>query len=373
MTTFQSFSDDFLSNEEDARTVEDAIKAAIKAVMCVLCNINENKIRQYKMMVAERDKENERLRMLVKSAENELISLRRYRRTVGQNGPTDSAYGLDSEISVGGNGKQGLCAKAELRDAEEDAHGQPQSVWNNSTSSCVEHQGLGTATDASQVDFREDIFDQPQREWPDGCPLKSDGETRQSAVVPGPIPVKQESPDYETVHIKWEVCDRSTRRNSNALPTCESTAASVLPRDRTPHDVESQTSNFSPSRTGKSGSLVATARQKRNLANREKVQRYRARIRADPERYRRYREMDRRRYHMRKKSIKDLPEHCQKLKRAAWRQAARRHRARKKSSPPIGPHADLQLDVNRPLDLGEILQSWDPTACSDQGNLVQLG
>ncbi|XP_026780713.3 uncharacterized protein LOC113533074 isoform X3 [Pangasianodon hypophthalmus] len=61
------------------------------------------------------------------------------------------------------------------------------------------------------------------------------------------------------------------------------------------------------------------------LKSRECVRRYRERIRADPEKYHAWKEKER----LRRKRIQDLPEPMQTLQRKAWREATRRHRARK--------------------------------------------
>ncbi|KAG5842774.1 hypothetical protein ANANG_G00181310 [Anguilla anguilla] len=393
MTTHESCMDSFLSDEEDARAIEDAIKAAIKAVMYVLCNINNNKIRAYEMMVAQRDRENERLRMQMKSAEMELISLRRYRRTMGQGGLVDSVCSLDSGISSEENSKQDLCAKSGSCDAEEDMRGQP--LWSKEfatecTGPCAsaadqaEREGWGTTVDPSLVAFGEGLRCRSRGEWTNGGPLKSDGDSgHPAAAAEGPVPVKEEPPDFETVCVKWEVCDRGVPVGGGARPAPKNGTASTWSRDGAPPCGERQNHSCGfpglpgerttlPPACQKSACSVWPDLEMKRMSNREKLQRYRARIRADPDKYRVYREMDRRRYQMRKKSIKDLPEHCQKLKREAWREAARRHRARKKSCPPIGPHVDLALNVEVPLDPTEILQSWDPTICTGQGNQVPL-
>ncbi|XP_061111603.1 uncharacterized protein LOC133137374 [Conger conger] len=373
--TQKSCIDSFLSNEEDARAIEDAIKAAIKTVMYVLRNINDNKIREYKMMVAQRDRENERLRMQMKSAERELISLRRHRLTVGQGGLVDSTCSLDSGISSEENSKQGLCAKPGSCDAEVDLHGQP--VWNKefaspcaSATGQAEHPGWGGTVDDSLVGFSDGFRCQSQGEWTNGNALKSESDARQPVATSAnpassPLPVKEEPPDFETACIKWEVCDNSIREDGGGGGTRpmpqSAAAASTWPRDGAPPADESRNYSFGFPVPPRARTVLPAPCQTKRMSNREKLQRYRARIRADPEKYRAYRETDRRRYQMRKKSIKDLPEHSQQLKREAWREAARRHRARKKSCPLIGPHGNLALNTELLLDPTEILQSWDPT------------
>ncbi|XP_046733547.1 uncharacterized protein LOC124403814 [Silurus meridionalis] len=79
--------------------------------------------------------------------------------------------------------------------------------------------------------------------------------------------------------------------------------------------------------------------------SRECVRRYRERIRADPEKYLAWKEKERSRSFRRRKRIQDLPEPMQKLQREAWREATRRHRARKMEQATSAP-----TDTNRTLN-----------------------
>ncbi|KAI4891391.1 hypothetical protein NFI96_024976 [Prochilodus magdalenae] len=74
---------------------------------------------------------------------------------------------------------------------------------------------------------------------------------------------------------------------------------------------------------------VLTIEEQGRLNSNERVRQYRARIRADPERYLILKEKERLRYLKRRKTIADLSEPMKNMKRKAWREAARRHRARK--------------------------------------------
>lgn len=94
MTTCHAYS--YFSNEEDLRQVEDAVKEAITAVITVFCKLNNNRMREYEMKVAERDKENSALKMQLERAEDELMALRQLR--VSQEHGID---GTDSDIDSG--------------------------------------------------------------------------------------------------------------------------------------------------------------------------------------------------------------------------------------------------------------------------------
>ncbi|KAG7457928.1 hypothetical protein MATL_G00232440 [Megalops atlanticus] len=337
MNTNQICIDSFLSNEDDVRAIEAAIKTAVKAVMYVLCNINANRVREYKMLLSQKDKENERLRMQVDSAEKELMSLRRYKHSVEHGRDVHVTCGHDSGFSSEENSKHSVCTKPGLPDGDEDMHS--ETVWNRDfTSACtrvsdgVEHQQRAKATDTSLIKVNEDFHSQGSRQRAASCTLKPSGDVRQSAV----FPVKEEPSDFETVCVKLELCDQTVGELDGTHPGLPTNTEITWPRVGAGSVVPNH--SFGMSVQPEERTMLSAACQKSRLSNKDRLLLYRARIRADPEKYQAYREMDRRRYQMRKKSIKDLPEHCQKLKREAWREASRRHRARKKSCLQTGPH-----------------------------------
>ncbi|KAI1901444.1 hypothetical protein AGOR_G00034500 [Albula goreensis] len=228
----------------------------------------------------------------------------------------------------------------------------------------VEHQSWEAAVNVSLVPFGEGLHHQSHGERATSSPLKLNSDTRLPPVAEGNtsstyLQLKEEPPDYDIICVKREVCDQSVGGEGGPPLMPAGPAALALLSERAPPSVGSKNHSFGVLiQPGESTVPSETCRTSR-MSNREKLQRYRARIRADPEKYRAYREMDRRRYQMRKKSIKDLPEQCQKLKREAWREASRRHRARKKICPPAGPQINLMaLTTEAPLDSMRILQSW---------------
>ncbi|KAI5611907.1 hypothetical protein C0J50_0575 [Silurus asotus] len=69
--------------------------------------------------------------------------------------------------------------------------------------------------------------------------------------------------------------------------------------------------------------------ERRRLTRYENVRRYRERIRADPVKYLAWKQKNHLRYLQNRKTINELPEPMKKLQRKAWREATRRHRAKK--------------------------------------------
>lgn len=64
--------------DEDAVVVENAVKLAIDSVLNVLYGVNSAKAREYQRMVADRDKEIQRLESRLTELEHELQALRRH-------------------------------------------------------------------------------------------------------------------------------------------------------------------------------------------------------------------------------------------------------------------------------------------------------
>ncbi|XP_048117714.1 uncharacterized protein LOC125306410 isoform X2 [Alosa alosa] len=123
--------------------------------------------------------------------------------------------------------------------------------------------------------------------------------------------VKEEPPNTDTVYIKFEV------KEENVCTDQEGSSTSCV-LEREPQE-KSRITHFRDER----------------IDDRERQRRYRERIRSDPEKLQAYLEKDRRRYQKKRKLIRELPEQIQKQKRAMWREAARRCRARKKNTPHV--------------------------------------
>ncbi|KAG7469582.1 hypothetical protein MATL_G00130380 [Megalops atlanticus] len=345
----------FFSNE-DVRAIEESVRAAIKLVLKVFCTINNTRVQEYHRKMSE-DKENEVLRIRMERAERELITLRRFRRSFEQCGANvtidpngDGNFGHDSGLSSEDNGKHCLCVSPEVDDEHKDVLS--QCMWK--TEFVRSYEGMDSSAHAQDREatkcglegFTESDLNPQEaskravspvllQDQPTGQPETG---RRLSASPVTPLEVKEEPPDFDTVYIKWEVSEESVRREGGCPMSkyvlgkeCE-----VYPRPSpfTPlsqhRAVGTQNSIFWPSEQSEERLNNSASYLQKRLSNRERQQRYRDRIRADPERQRAFRERDRSRYQRRRKPICDLPEHTQKLKREAWREAARRHRARKK-------------------------------------------
>ncbi|XP_062394767.1 uncharacterized protein LOC134082795 isoform X1 [Sardina pilchardus] len=150
--------------------------------------------------------------------------------------------------------------------------------------------------------------------------------------------VKEEPPNTDTVYIKFEVKEENACTDQEgSSPSC------VLERET------QEKSRFTHFRDGALGTrsrlsyrgarltedrrLSSVSRVKKRIDDRERQRRYRERIHSDPEKLQAYLEKDRRRYLKKRKSICELPEQIQRQKRAMWREAARRCRARKRNTP----------------------------------------
>ncbi|XP_036395644.1 uncharacterized protein LOC118785181 [Megalops cyprinoides] len=357
MDTLQSSHTCSFFSNEDVRAIEDAVRAAIKVVLKVFCTINNNKVQGYHKKMAAKDKENEVLRIRMERAERELITLRRFRRSVEQCGANvtmdsngDGSFGHDSGLSSEDNGKQRLCVSPEVDDEHKDVLS--QCMWKTEFVRSYEGMDSGVhaqdreATECGVEGFTEsDLNPQEPSERAVSPVLLQDQPTGQpetgrklSASPVTPLEVKEEPLDLDTVYIKWEVSEESIGREGGCpMSKCVlGKECEVYPRPSpfiplSQHRaVGTQNSIFWPSEQSEERLNNSASYLQKRLSNRERQQRYRDRIRADPERQRVFRERDRSRYQKRRKLICDLPEHTQKLKREAWREAARRHRARKK-------------------------------------------
>ncbi|TMS10684.1 hypothetical protein E3U43_019677 [Larimichthys crocea] len=89
--------------DEEAAVVENAIRLAIDSVINVLCGVNSAKTHEHRRMVADRDKEIQRLECRLKEIEHELQVLRRHGCTCGSQPATcDPHSGEQSGFEPGG-------------------------------------------------------------------------------------------------------------------------------------------------------------------------------------------------------------------------------------------------------------------------------
>ncbi|XP_062841819.1 uncharacterized protein LOC134301163 isoform X2 [Trichomycterus rosablanca] len=159
-------------------------------------------------------------------------------------------------------------------------------------------------------------------------------------------PELKEEPLYEsTLCVKTEVVDENCTVHCDPPPT-----------EHVDHihlhtvDIQRREALNSFSQALQQDSTLSTT-EKRRLSTNERVKQYREKIRADPEKYLAWKEKDR----LRKKSIQDLSEPMKKLRRKAWREAARRHRARKQTQTALTdqhivhiPHSQLASTLFTP-------------------------
>ncbi|KAJ8354584.1 hypothetical protein SKAU_G00221510 [Synaphobranchus kaupii] len=336
----------FLSNEDDARAIEDAIRGAVKVVLDVFWTINHNKVQEYQRKVAEKDRENDILRIRMECAERELVTLRQFKHSAEQcgdslNSDTDGTHGLVSCLSTE-HRNQRVCVVPVLQGDEKEMLS--DCAWKRESMSPYEGRYSGAHPQEKEATACSwgsppvmDLNHQPPIAGTTS-PITFEGQ-------PGGQPrsgrtftitkVKEEPPDFRNVHIKWEMSEESVGRvECQSYPRLHPFAPLSQYRGGDSLAVGTQViSSGLPEQPGDRVTASASCQTSiQRLLNRERQQKYRERIRADPERQRVYREKDRNRYHNRRKLICDLPEHSQKLKREAWREAARRHRARKKNS-----------------------------------------
>ncbi|KAI1886057.1 hypothetical protein AGOR_G00210110 [Albula goreensis] len=345
MTTLESNPVYYLfTNEDDTRAIEDAVRSAIKVVLKVFCTINSNKVKEYQRRATETDKENEMLKIRVESMERELKTLRRFKVSVEQNYCTlnpdsDDPQRQDSGVSPGNNGKQQHIFHDAAKEVLSDCLLKTKNVGPyEGTYSCehpLETEGTTCSWRSSAVVYLNDQVPTERAT----SPMTSEGqpENRRASVASPTVQVKEEPPSFEDICIKWELSEETVKEESEAYLRPPSCSPLFQCRGGDYAAVGAQGINFGLLDQPRQRLTASESCLRKRLSNRERQQKYRERIRADPERQQAYREKDRSRYHKRRKLIRDLPEHCQKLKREAWREAARRHRARKKYSLPQCP------------------------------------
>nr|XP_023657032.1 uncharacterized protein LOC111838373 isoform X2 [Paramormyrops kingsleyae] len=316
MTTCHAYS--YFSNEEDLRQVEDAVKEAITAVITVFCKLNNNRMREYEMKVAERDKENSALKMQLERAEDELMALRQLRMSREYDiDDTDSDSDIDSDPQAACYSRFGSPAEGEGRQR---ARGRSKRARGAGDPPCErplkrefadpceralarrDTRTEDAATHSPNLSVTEDVEQQELRN--DVC----EEQERSPRLFTGPehLRIKEEPVDFDTVFIKWEVSEEHVRREEEALGKEHEAHAgptACVPL-ASPCVVGVQEVTFAQSAV--SGEMTSVAQQRR-LSNRERQQRYREKIRADPERQRAYREKDRCRWKIHTANLRSYP------------------------------------------------------------------
>ncbi|KAL4646781.1 hypothetical protein GN956_G9540 [Arapaima gigas] len=330
-------------DEQDVHRIEDAVRAAIAAVLQVFCAVSTARIQECGRKAAEAQRENSRLRLQLETAERELLRLRRLAGPLEAAGAAGGAGdGVDGDPQGGRSLPSSPRPKLRVHLKE------PLLVpaWKTDLNgSCEKILVSPPARDDDshipEVSFTT-VFDQqsygkkPTSISPFEVPVELERSPRAPANTGNQPHMKEEPPDFETVYVKCEVSKEQVReeqggpllRKKEELHISPIPFNTSLPLGDGPQGAASNASVVPSTLASLARNFVISER----LSNRERQKRYREKIRADPERQRIYRERDRCRYQKRRKLICELSEQSQKLRRQAWREAARRHRARKKSS-----------------------------------------
>ncbi|KAL7840160.1 hypothetical protein AOLI_G00254830 [Acnodon oligacanthus] len=271
----------------EAAEVEAAVRAAVASIMRVFVELSERRARSCQLKLAEVERENLQLRLRLRAAERQLHS-----------GQRAASSGGSCEISAG-------------------LTSSPESGQSRSTAG----DGEGEAGSSRGVSERE------------ACLGASDcGLWKEEAAYEDTFWIKNETADENpAVDFEYRVLAHVGR------------TVGGQPQQQT-GSVERCGACNSFNHCVQEGDAALTSLERRRLNSSERVRQYRARIRADPERYLILKEKERLRYLQRRKTIADLSEPMKKLKRKAWREAARRHRARKLAQA-AHAHLAVQNDV----------------------------
>ncbi|KAG8009835.1 hypothetical protein GBF38_013885 [Nibea albiflora] len=275
--------------DEEALVVENAIRLAIDSIVNVLYGVNSAKTREHHRMVADRDKEIQRLECRLKEIEHELQVLRRHGCTCGTQSLCGSqATSCDPQIGEQSGFEPG-CIDGEMTAGQQDCEMSISLGLFARPPSHISSQSLESALPSS-----------PSRMGPDqSCTShisESSGVSETANNLPqspSGIVVKEEPCEMDTVLIKWEMSEERFGEHQ------ESTGS--LCQDNESPDV------------------------KEKLEERRK---FKEKPHADPDGPH-ITEGENLRHKKKTVPMSELPEETQRLKRAAWRAASRRYYARK--------------------------------------------
>ncbi|XP_071239457.1 uncharacterized protein [Salvelinus alpinus] len=335
----------FLQNEDDTRAVEHAVRTAIHNVLSVISSINSTKIQEYQSKLAEKDKENETLKRKVKTAEREITALRGSFEFSGNecHQVRSSTYALSPEMQRG----KPICNENEVSSRADWRIDFPS--LGGRTPPQVFSQCKDTALPTGASTIYMSHHQNPSSHSAEESGLLAE-RTRGQSPSPSPVTrpvIKEEPSDIETFYIKWEMSEEGIGEQREGLGPTHVLGKEYEAQQRggTPTMQRDGTHPVAGSQSGHEYGERPTRHLKRRLSSAETQRRFRERVRADPEKFRAYKEKERRRNQQRKVSISDLPEETRRLKREAWREASRRCRARKMSS--------LQTNLTQPCHLSQ--------------------
>uniref|UniRef100_A0A1A7Z737 Uncharacterized protein n=1 Tax=Iconisemion striatum TaxID=60296 RepID=A0A1A7Z737_9TELE len=272
--------------DEEALVVENAVRLAIDSVLNVLYGVNSARTREYQRMVADRDKEIQRLESRLTELENELQVLRRHGCTCGL---------FEDRARSSGNRQTGEQSGFESGEGDSAGPG-PQE--------CEMRLSLGVfarpSSHVSSQSHESVLLSSPSQLGLDATYTSRSSEAsgvteaaRHLTTPPSGLVVKEEPCEIDAVLIKWEMSEERVAEPQER--------ADVLCQD-----------NQSLSVKQKPESSVRKSREKPH---------------ADPDGLHAIEEQLTNK--KRVVPMSELPEEAQRLKRAAWRAASKRYYARK--------------------------------------------
>ncbi|XP_027143300.1 uncharacterized protein LOC104934044 [Larimichthys crocea] len=262
--------------DEEAAVVENAIRLAIDSVINVLCGVNSAKTHEHRRMVADRDKEIQRLECRLKEIEHELQVLRRHGCTCGSQPNTcDPHRGEQSGFEPGGE----ISAAQQQQECEMSISlglfARPPSH--------ISSQSLESALPSSPSRMGLDQSCTSHFSESSGV-----SETANNlSQSPSGIVVKEEPCEIDAVLIKWEMSEErfGEHQESSGSPCQDTESFGVKERFKEKPHADPDGPHFT---------------EGENLRNKKKTV-----------------------------PMSELPEETQRLKRAAWRAASKRYYARK--------------------------------------------
>ncbi|XP_030606002.1 uncharacterized protein LOC115794566 isoform X2 [Archocentrus centrarchus] len=341
--------------EEEALVVENAIRLAIDSVMNVLYGVNSAKTYEYERMVADRDKEIQRLECRLTEMERELQVLRRQGCTCGL---------LANEHSLGGSRSSGD------RQKENQSGFDPGFVDAELTAGqqeCEASLSLGLfarpPSHVSSHSHESALPSSPSRMLLDqSCTSRSSEVSavteaaRNMPTPPSSLVVKEEPCDVDAVLIKWEMkkLENGEGRTFREKPQAEPGGFIITEGEHMRNKKKSVPMCELPEEAQRLKRAAWRAASRRYYAR--KI----ARQQANPSQSGPFPHIINSQYSQpsslvdkrRRTLISELPEESQTLQREAWRAASRRYYARKiaRHQTETAPYRNLLENINPPGD-----------------------
>ncbi|KAM8734281.1 uncharacterized protein AB9X84_023128 [Acanthopagrus schlegelii] len=281
--------------DEEALVVENAIRLAIDSIINVLYGVNSARAREYQRMVADRDKEIQRLECRLKEIEHELQVPRRQGHTCGM---LEKAQSSGDPQRTEPAGFEPGCTDTEVTAGQQECDMSISLGLFARPPSHVSCQSQESALPSSPSRMG---LDQSFTSHSSVSSCVSEA-TRNLPTSPSSLVIKEEPCDVDTVLIKWEMSEERLGEHQERLR-------------------EHQESTDSPCQDQESSSV------EKNLENGERIK-FREKPYADPDGHH-LTEGEHLRNKKKSVPMSELPEEAQRLKRAAWRAASRRYYARK--------------------------------------------